>query len=86
MEKLKGYAYYLWMQEQKKNKYINYLYRRYKGLFDKESIILMYYNCLCSNVSINRAKKVVQDEFDKKYKKEHFKRGTCRLIHIGKKR
>ena len=69
MEKLKGYAYYLWMQEQKKkNRYINYLYRRYKGLFDKESIISMYYNCLYSNVSINRAKKVVQEEFDKKYK------------------
>ena len=75
MEKLKGYAYYLWMQEQKKkNRYINYLYRRYKGLFDKESIISMYYNCLCSNVSINRAKKVVQEEFDNKYKKEDLKK------------
>lgn len=83
-EELIGYAYYIWMQEQKKsNKFIDNLYRRYNGLIDKETIIRLYYAYIKSYVDVRRTKKLMVVELNKEYNRRRFEKGTCRLIHIG---
>lgn len=86
-ERLSGYAYYIWMQEQKKyNKYVDILYKMYNRLISKETIISLYYNYSNWHISKNRLNKLMIIELDKKYRKRKFEEGTCRLIHIGKRR
>lgn len=64
---------------------VNRLYNKYNGLIDKEHIYLKYRAYKTTYINAKESKRLLENSLDKEYKRIVYKKGTCKLIHIGKK-
>lgn len=64
---------------------VNRLHDKYKGLIAKEKIYIMYRAYRTTYINVKESECLLENMLDKEYRRIVYKKGTCRLIHIGKK-
>lgn len=65
---------------------VNRLYDKYNGLIDKEYIYELYRAIKTTYGNYKITIGLLEEKLDELYKKTAYLKGTCKLIHIGKRR